>query len=115
MMMPETSTIDDPRSPFAIAAAELRGLGITIARLPGEYRVNYVNGSEATAESVDTLDMALEIGRSLARARPPAKAIRRRRRRMTPKAYNRRLRKQHMRRLRARAKHVKPSTSHDTR
>jgi hypothetical protein len=30
----------DPVSPFELAAAELRALGIVLTRLPGEYRVN---------------------------------------------------------------------------
>lgn len=53
----------DPPSPFETAdeanrrgladapegPAELRALGITLTRLPGEYRVNYRNGTDATA------------------------------------------------------------------
>jgi hypothetical protein len=106
---------DAAPSPFDQAVAGLARLGITLQRQPGQYRVNYRNGSDATAEIADTLDLALEIGRSMAAARKPAKPIRRCYRPRTPKAHNRRLRKQHMRRLRARAKQDKPSTSHDTR
>jgi hypothetical protein len=36
-------------SPFELAQAELRKLGITLARLPGEYRINFRNGADATA------------------------------------------------------------------
>jgi hypothetical protein len=36
----------DPVSPFELAAAELRALGIVLTRLPGEYRVNYRNGGD---------------------------------------------------------------------
>jgi hypothetical protein len=94
----------DLPSPFESATAELRRLGIDLARLPGEYRVNFHNGTESTAEIADTLDVALEIGRSMAATKPPAKPIRRRRpRRMTAKAHNRRLRRAHMYKLRARA------------
>jgi hypothetical protein len=52
-----------PLSRFELAAAELRGLGITVTRLPGEYRVNYRTGTDATARTVETLDQALELGR----------------------------------------------------
>jgi hypothetical protein len=94
-------------SPFELATIELRALGITIARLPGEYRVNYRNGAEATARTVETLDEALAIGRELAAGAPAAPATRGKRRRrplrMTPKAVNKRRRLAHMRRMRARA------------
>jgi hypothetical protein len=33
-----------------------RGLGITVARLPGEYRVKYRNATDATARMAETLD-----------------------------------------------------------
>jgi hypothetical protein len=49
-------TADPSPSPFELAAAELRALGITLASLPGEYRVNYRNGSDATARMAETLD-----------------------------------------------------------
>jgi hypothetical protein len=39
----------DPVPPFELAAAELRALGISLTRLPGEYRVNYRNGGDRTA------------------------------------------------------------------
>ena len=96
-------------SPFEIATAELRRLGITLARLPGEYRVNFQNGTDATAQIAETLDQALAAGRIMAAERTEASSTkgqgprRRRPRRMTPKAYNKRLRLAQMRRLRARA------------
>jgi hypothetical protein len=102
-------TADPPAlSPFELAAAELRKLGITLSSLPGEYRVNFRNGADATARTAETVDEALEAGRGMAAeaatAAPPARGKRRRRpRRMTPKAYNKRLRLAHMRRLRAHA------------
>ena len=55
---------------FELAAAELRGLGITLARLPGEYAVNYRNGAESTARAVETLEEALELGRAMAADAP---------------------------------------------
>jgi hypothetical protein len=33
--------------------------GVTLARLPGEYRVNFRNGSEATAQTIETMDEAI--------------------------------------------------------
>jgi hypothetical protein len=102
----------DLPSPFESATAEMRRLGIDLARLPGEYRVNFHNGNDATAEIADTLDLALEIGRSMAATRPPAKPTRRRRpRRMTAKAHNRRLRRAHMYKLRARVLREQPTVT----
>ena len=87
-----------------MATAELRKLGITLARLPGEYRVNFHNGSDATAQIAETVDAALDLGRAMAAERAEAQTHsvgprRRRRRRMTPKAYNKRLRMAQQRRL----------------
>ena len=101
------TSANQPLSPFELAATELRALGIVLARLPGEYRVNFRNGSDATARMAETLDEALELAHSMAADAPapadPAHGKRRRRpRRMTPKAHNRRLRMAHLRRMRAR-------------
>jgi hypothetical protein len=96
-------------SRFEFISAELRTLGITLLRLPGEYRVNYRNGGDGTARFADDLDEALEIGRAMAaeKAADPntaTKAPRRRwrRKKMTPKARRRRFILGHNRRLRAR-------------
>jgi hypothetical protein len=65
--------LHDPRclpSPFELAAAELRALGITLARLPGEYRVNFHNAGDATARTAETLDEALAVGQSMAADAP---------------------------------------------
>ena len=43
-------------SPFEIATAELRRLGLDLTRLPGEYRVNFQNGTDATAQIAETLE-----------------------------------------------------------
>jgi hypothetical protein len=95
----------DPAPPFELAAAELRALGITLARLPGEYRVNYRNGGDRTARLAEDLEQVLALGRALAAAAPRA-PVRRGRRplRMTPKAVRRRKIKAHNYRLRARAR-----------
>ncbi len=95
---------------FDIASAELRSLGLTLQRLPGEYRVNFRNGGDGTARFADDLDQALELGRAMAAEKaaeqpttkkPPRR--RWRRKRMTPKARRRRFILGHNRRLRARA------------
>jgi len=52
-------------SPFELAEAELRKLGLSISRLPGEYRVNFRNGAESTARTLETLDQALAAGRAM--------------------------------------------------
>jgi hypothetical protein len=101
-------TGNSPLSRFELTAAELRILGIALTRLPGEYRVNFRNGTDATAQTVETLDQALELGRGMAADAPapadPAQVKRRRRPlRMTPKAIRRRMIKAHNRRMRARA------------
>jgi hypothetical protein len=57
----------DP-SPFELATAELRKLGITLRQLPGEYRVNFSNANDATARTLETLDEALAAGRAMARS-----------------------------------------------
>jgi hypothetical protein len=95
---------DPSPPPFELATAELRALGITLARLPGEYRVNYRNGGDGTARLAEDLERAVELGRALAAAEP-ATTVRRGRRplRMTAKALRRRKIKAHNYRLRSRA------------
>jgi hypothetical protein len=83
-------------SRFELAARELHALGITVTRLPGEYRVNFRTGTDATVCTVEMLDQALELGRTMAADAPassgPAHGKRGRRpRRMTPKAIRRRM------------------------
>lgn len=89
--------------------AELRLLGLVIRSLPGEYCVNFRNGSDGTARFADDLDAALELGRAMAAQKaadpnttkkPPRR--RWRRKQMTPKARRRRFILGHNRRLRAR-------------
>jgi hypothetical protein len=97
-------------SRFELAARELRALGITLTRLPGEYCVNIRDGTEATAQTAETLDEALALGRSMEPAVPDAPVQsaaafhrRRGRRSMTPKAVRRRMIRAHNHRMRARA------------
>jgi len=103
---------------FDIVVTELRALGVTLQRLPGEYRVNFRNGADSTARFADDLEQALELGRvmvgekaadSTTAKKPPRR--RWRRKRMTPKARRRRFILGHNRRLRARAMR-KPGGKH---
>jgi hypothetical protein len=55
----------DP-SPFELATAELRKLGIKLRQLPGDYGVNFANSGESTARTLETLDEALATGRAMA-------------------------------------------------
>jgi hypothetical protein len=42
--------------PFDLVATELRTVGITLTRLPGEYRVKYDNGGDSAERVAETLD-----------------------------------------------------------
>jgi hypothetical protein len=108
-------SMNDAKSPtlFVSVVAELAARGVRLTARPGEYCVNFRDGSDATAYVTDDLSDAIEHGRALARAvhRPadaaaPAQPARAKRRRrppaMTPKARHGRVIKQHNRRLRAR-------------
>jgi hypothetical protein len=93
-------------SRFELTAAELRSLGITVTRLPGEYRVNYRTGTDATARTVETLDQALELGRTMTAdaPTPPSPAHGKqghRPLRMMPKAVRRRMIRQHIQKTHA--------------
>jgi hypothetical protein len=59
----------DSLSRFELVARELRGLGLTLRRLPGEYCVNFRNGGDATAAMAEELKDALQLGRNMAAAR----------------------------------------------
>ena len=104
----------DPLYRFDLVAAELRALGLTLRRLPGEYCVNFPYGGDKTARMAEELDQALELGRAMAAERAANRATTtkpprsRRRRRMTPKAQRRRFIRRHNRRLRARARRRHP-------
>jgi hypothetical protein len=96
-------------SPFERAAAELRKVGITLRKPPGEYQVNLTGGPDENALAAETLDEAVELGREMAKTLAPAPAGAARGKkylrplRMTPKAIRRRRIKAHNYRLRARA------------
>ena len=100
------------RTPFELATAELRKLGITLRQLPGEYQVNATGGPDENARAAETLGEALALGRDMAKTLAPAATTTtaapgkryRRPRRMTPKAQRRRMIRAHNRRMQAHAK-----------
>lgn len=109
-------TDNEPRSRFEVISAELRTLGLTLQRLPGEYRVNFRDGGDDAARFADDLDQALELGRAMAAEKVAAgtttkKPARRRRwrKQMTPKARRRRFIRAHNRRVRARLRRRRPN------
>jgi hypothetical protein len=57
-------------TPFEIACAELKALGLVLQQTPGQYRVNFRNGRAATAYTTDDLQSAVMRGREMA-ASPP--------------------------------------------
>ena len=59
-----------PHLRFIKASDELRLSGIILEILPGEYRVNYRDGTEATAYYTDELEDALSTGRVMTDAAP---------------------------------------------
>ena len=93
---------------FERVAAELRVLGITVRRLPGEYCVNFCYGGEKTARMADDLAQALELGRAMAAdkaaqeetTKPPRR--RRRRKRTMRKAQRYPFKRRNNRRVRSR-------------
>jgi hypothetical protein len=58
-------------TPFQIAYDELGALGLVLIQAPGEYRVNFHKGAEATEYRTDSLQDAVERGRVMALDPPP--------------------------------------------
>jgi len=58
-------------TPFQTASDELKALGLLLERAPGQYRVNFRNGTAATEYTTDDLHAAVMRGREMA-AHPPA-------------------------------------------
>jgi len=56
---------------FQTAFDELKTLGLVLRREPGEYRVNFPHGTEATEYITDDLQDALSRGREMAECPPP--------------------------------------------
>jgi hypothetical protein len=57
-------------TPFELAHRRLRGLGVTLERLPGEYRVMGTWQAEADRAYFETLGEAVARGEELASQRP---------------------------------------------
>jgi hypothetical protein len=102
--------MSDAISRLELVTAELRVLGMTLRRLPGEYCVNFRNGGDGTARLADDLNQALELGRTMAADKAATQAAKKtpprrkwRGRKMTAKAQRRRFIRRHNRRVRARA------------
>ncbi|MBV8450918.1 MAG: hypothetical protein JOZ29_01420 [Deltaproteobacteria bacterium] len=80
-----------------------------IAKLPGEFFINYLNGKPDTLKTCESLNEAIEIAAAMAKedraatARAAANYRVKRRLSMRPKAVIKRRIKAHNRRLRARA------------
>jgi hypothetical protein len=58
-------------TPFQKACDELKAIGLILQQAPGQYRVNYRKGSDATEYTTDDLQAAVIRGREMA-AQPPA-------------------------------------------
>jgi hypothetical protein len=95
---------------FALEARKFRARGIEIMQRPGEYAVNVINGKSDTEQTRETLDDALALAEIMAKSEPALAATKAaryrapRRKRMTPKAHNKRMRRAHWHRMVARAK-----------
>jgi hypothetical protein len=95
---------------FALEARKFRARGIAIVQRPGEYAVNLINGNAGTEQIRESLDDALALAEIMAHsdaARSATKAATYRaprRKRMTPKAHNRRMRRAHWHRMVAHAR-----------
>ena len=59
---------------FQTALDELKALGLVLQKAPGQYRVNFRNGTEATEYLTDDLESALAKGREMAAQPPPPPA-----------------------------------------
>jgi hypothetical protein len=95
---------------FAIEARKFRARGITITQRPGEYAVNILNGKPNTEQMRETLDEALALAEIMAQSETAQSATKAatyrapRRKRMTAKAHNKRMRRAHWHRMVARAR-----------
>ena len=95
---------------FAREVAKFRARGVTIAQRPGEIAVNIVNGKADTEQIRETLDDALALAEIMAQSEAARSATKAptyrapRRKRMTAKAHNKRMRRAHWHRMVARAR-----------
>jgi hypothetical protein len=101
---------NNARIDFAIEARKLRARGIAITQRPGEFAINILNGNAGTEQIRETLDEALAVAEVMAQSEPAKAATKAatyrapRRKRMTAKAHNKRMRRAHWHRMVARAR-----------
>ena len=58
-------------TPFQAAFDELKALGLVLRQEPGQYRVNFSNGTAQTEHRTDDLQAAVTQGRKMAAHPPP--------------------------------------------
>lgn len=58
-------------TPFQAAFDELKALGLVLCEEPGQYRVNFRNGTARTEYRTDDLQAAVAQGRKMATQPPP--------------------------------------------
>lgn len=58
-------------TPFQVAFAELKALGLILSQEPGQYRVNFRNATARTECTTDDLQAAIRRGREMAVQGPP--------------------------------------------
>ena len=95
---------------FALEARKFRARGIAITQQSGEFAVNILNGNAGTEQIRETLDEALTLAEIMAQSEAARSATKAatyrapRRKRMTAKAHNKRMRRAHWHRMVARAR-----------
>lgn len=95
---------------FALEARKFRARGIAITQRPGEFTVNIINGKPDTEQIRETLDDALALAEIMSQSEAAESATKAatyrapRRKRMTAKAHNKRMRRAHWHRMVARAR-----------
>jgi hypothetical protein len=62
--------MDKDRLKLTAAISALSRFGVVVERLPGEYRINYRNGAQETAQFAESLAEAVERGGAMAAERP---------------------------------------------
>jgi hypothetical protein len=106
----ETRFPVQPMIDFALEARKFRARGIAITQRPGEFAVNILSGKPGTEQIRETLDEALALAEIMAQSEPAQAATKAatyrapRRKRMTAKAHNKRMRRAHWHRMVARAR-----------
>jgi hypothetical protein len=95
---------------FALEARKFRARGVTITQRPGEFVVNIFNGKADTEQIREALGDALALAEIMAHSEAARSATKAatyrapRRKRMTAKAHNKRMRRAHWHRMVARVR-----------